>query len=327
MRCNCQNTIREVELKPCHKEQVSHFEPSGYTNRGLDDYVNYQPRFLSFDSILESVGFGKVLEVGSGNGKTLLELKARHPHIQAYGTNLIGYGLAQINGSEDSLWSIAGYYNLTVYCDAQNTPAFPNIIETAGIQSPDFGKEMELGNFDFIFSRHSLNYGKLKPEESFAFIPRLLPLLKEGSLAMTHILGNTFMESSNNKYHDILGVHNIVDKSKSATESNRVSVVLYQSLCFPTKFCIGVLFKKCPRTARLHPRYQDCIVPHGVSYLYPPAGWLVGELAAKAAQPNLTWSQQNDFSYNHKYMVTLLGMLEAWEAKGMIFHPSARDAT
>jgi hypothetical protein len=180
--------------------------------------------------------------------------------------------------------------------------------------------------FDFIFSRHALKQGKLAANDSFTFIPRLLPFLKVGSPAMIHMLGGTFHATSDNKYFPILGVWNIVSKGPEARP--RVSVVLYQTLCYETAFCISVLFQKCAPGATLHGAFKDCLVPPSIRHRLPPPGWLLQELARAAALAEARRPQTNrsgappadggPFLYAHACMASLVAALDRWERDGAI---------
>ena len=292
--------------------------------RPLDDYIRYQAQFFSFFHTLDTVNGGSVLEIGSGSGRALLDLKGLYPNIKAYGTNLRGYGFAQGNGSASALWNVAQYFDIKVNCDRTGAPNFPVIIETHPIQSHEFSAIFEPETFDFIFSRHSLNQGKLAANESHIFIPRLLPFLKVGSPAMIHMLGGTFHSTSDNKYYPILKVWNIVSKDAA---QRRVSVVLYQSLCYSSKFCISVIFKKCAPGARLHRTYRDCIIPQALAFRLPPPSWLPRELARVAALETLggrvsleemAFGDGKTFRYAHDYVRHFVRALDSWEQRGEI---------
>ena len=139
--------------------------------------------------MLDSFQDGVVLEIGCGSGKALLELKAKYPRMQVYGTNLRGYGYSQTNGSIESFWSIALYFGIPVLCDVHGSPGFPIVQETEKIQSPKFADVLPRIGFDFIFSRHSLNEGQLQSFESPLAITQLLPLLKRCDPHLWHYLG------------------------------------------------------------------------------------------------------------------------------------------
>jgi hypothetical protein len=311
------------QLRICISRKTVGYSPSELTMRPLEDYVRYQAPFFSFFHTLDVAKQGSVLEVGCGSGRALLDLKAEYPSIKAYGTNLKGYGFAQGNGSPAAFWSVANHFDTPVYCDQHGSPSFPVILETHPIQSPKFTTLFQPETFDFIFSRHSLNQGKLAANESHIFIPRLLPLLKVGSPAMIHMLGGTFHSTSDNKYYLILKVWNIVSKDAA---QRRVSVVLYQTLCYASKFCISVVFKKCAPGAALHGTYKDCIVPPSINHRLPPPDWLVPELArvarlakdGKMSLQEMAFGDNSTFRYAHEYMATFVKALDRWEQQGTI---------
>ncbi len=290
----------------------------------LEDYLRYQAPFFSFLHILDAAKEGSVLEVGSGSGRALLDLKAEYPSIKAYGTNLRGNGFVQGKGSVEDFWTVANHFDIPVYCK-QDSPSLPIIIEAQPIHSANFSKLFEPEMFDFIFSRQLLNQEKLTAEESYIFIPRLLPLLKVGSSAMIHMLGGAFHATSDNKYHPILKVWNIVSNDSDA-QWRRVSVVLYQTLCHMSYFCISVIFKKCEPGAALHGTFGDCIVPPGISHLLPPPGWLVQELARVAglardggmSAGERAPGDASALRYAHACVARFVAALDGWERQGAV---------
>ena len=315
-------------LRICHK-QNSNYSHSQYSMHSLDDYLRYQAPFFSFFHTLESVKQGSILEIGCGGGRALIDLKSRYPFIKAYGTNPTSND--EFNRTAEAFWNVANHFDIPVYCDQQGLPSFPVILETHPIQSTNFTKVFHPESFDFIFSRHSLNQGKIAANQSHIFIPRLLPFLKVGSPAMVHMLGGTFHSTSDNKYYPILKVWNIVSHDAA---QRRVSVVLYQTLCYASAFCISVMFKKCAPGARLHGAYRDCIVPPSISHRLPPPDWLVPELARVArlaearglSSPGRSGPPSADgggpFRYAHESMARFVAALDRWEEEGAI--PFAR---
>ena len=311
----------------CTHKTKSKYIPSELTMRPLDDYVRYQAPFLSFFHTLDMKRGGSVLEIGSGSGRALLDLKGAYPTISVYGTNLRGYGFQQSNGSADALWDVADYFDIPVNCDQNGAPNFPVLLETYPIQSEEFTTLFEPGTFDFIFSRHSLNQGKLLTNESHIFIHRLLPFLKVDSPAMVQMLGGAFHPTSDNKYYPILKIWNIV--SNDAAPQRRVSIVLYQTLCYASKFCISVVFKKCAPGAKLHRTYRDCVIPDTFQYDLPPDGWLVSELARVgrlATKGVASAVKRKCLRYPDEYMANFVRALDRWEQLGSVSGDSVSDA-
>ena len=301
------------------KSNIQSYAPNPLTERELEDYIRYEGTFLSFFLLLSRLNeTAKILEIGTGSGRALLEIKAMYPKMEVFGTNLKGYGFAQTNGSEQSFWAIGSHYQIPIYCDSNQVPLFPTVKETHPIQSPNYTADFENITFDFIFSRHALNQGKLAPHESHLIIPRILPLLKVDSLAMIHLLGGTFHPTSDNKYYPILKVYNVVLKSEKDQPRQRISFVIYQSLCFPDTFCINIAFKKCPPNFRLHWQYEDCIVPFTLFYVDPPKDWLLSELARISNVENVT-RQKKIYKYAHDYMANLMHALKRWVKKGRVY--------
>ncbi len=200
------------------------------------------------------------------------------------------------------------------------------LIETHPIQSKEFNTISHPEMFDFIFSRHSLNQGKLATNESHIFIHRLLPFLKVGSPAMIQMLCGTFHATSDNKYYPILKVWNIVSKGPKQL---RVSIVLNQTLCYASKFCISVVFKKGAPGAKLHGTYKDCIIPQTLNYCLPPDGWLLRELArvGRAETRGVASAvKRRCLRYAHAYMANFVRELDRWEQQGATAAPSGSEA-
>ncbi len=298
-----------------------------FTMRPLDDYIYYQPVFFSFFSALNAVSEGDVLEVGCGSGRALVELKSRYPKMNIIGSNLRGYGFAQINGSLEELWAIADHFHLVVYC-SRDKPIFPQIIETDKIQSQLFLASIANRRFDFIFSRHALNQGKLLSNESAISIPRLLPLLKRGGIAMLHLLFISFDKTSDITYFPLLAVYNLLFPDPASSAQQRVSVILYPTLCYEKHHCINLILKRCSPAAVLHPKFKDCIIPHILQYSCPSRDWVVKELLRVAALPpdpelaDMSVYQRRSQAYAAEYMRELMRALEAWEkGEAIAFSP------
>ena len=299
-------------LKRCSIPKSGGKLPSELTMWPLEEYLRYQAPFFSFFHTLDAAKEGSVLEIDSGSGRALLDLKAEYPSIKAYGTSM------NEHGSVENFWIVANHFNISVYCK-QDHPSLPIILEAHPIQSENFSMLFKPETFDFIFSRQFLSQDKLTANESHIFIPRLLPLLKIGRPAMIHMLAGSFHQTSDNKYYPILRVWNIAGRD---AEQPRVSVVLYQTLCRASSFCIAVLFKKCAPGAALHGALGGCIVPPAISHLLPPPDWLLPELARAAAlaesQGGPAGGGAAGLRYAHASVANFVAALDGWERRGAV---------
>ena len=147
------------------------------------------PAFIDWQKLLNSVSNGSVLEIGTGAGRALLDLKALYPFANAFGTNHYRDGYSQIEGSIESMWNVSEHFNIPVHCNHSGSPLFPTLLNLGKIQHEWLPLPPE--SFDLIFSRHSLNDGKLEPSESHCFVPRLHKLLRPGGAAILHLLWDT----------------------------------------------------------------------------------------------------------------------------------------
>ena len=80
--------------------------PNKVTSRHLADFEDMVPAFIDWQKLLNSVSNGSVLEIGTGAGRALLDLKALYPFANAFGTNHYRDGYSQIEGSIESMWNV-----------------------------------------------------------------------------------------------------------------------------------------------------------------------------------------------------------------------------
>ena len=159
------------------KRANSTWKPHTFTSRSLEDMEDLLPSFISWWILLDSASTrGHLLEIGAGAGRALLDLKARHPYASAYGTNYRGYGYGQIDGSEEEMWSVCDAFKITVRCDPYGRPLFPSILGLPKVQHSMLPFPSDY--FDLIFSRHSLNEGKVQPIPGGKFQRMLLNHVK-----------------------------------------------------------------------------------------------------------------------------------------------------
>ena len=326
---NTKATLRECTQSYSRPQ----WTPNKITSRNLADFEDMIPDFVGWKNLLNRVSFGSVLEIGTGAGRALLDLKSIYPFAQVYGTNYKQYGYSQIEGSNESMWNVSTYFNVRIHCDQSGNPMFPTIIGLGKIQHEWLPFPSEW--FDLIFSRHSLNDGKLEPQESHCFVPRVHKVLKSEGMALLHLLWDTgpvsptlanFTDSAqivrdikNNEHKflssrslpktdTILLVTNVVDH-----QGKRTSIILFETSgsCGTgprnnTKFCVGMIMKKCAPAEPLHRRYRDCILPNDIQFA--PHGFI------KAEQIQLTVDWRID--YHKKYLANLIEFLKQWSHEG-----------
>ena len=156
------NSSTPLESKECKRrsEVSSEWQPHQYTSRNLADFEDMFPVFVDFTQLVDiAAANGHILEIGCGSGRALLDLKAKHPLASVFGSNYRGYGYGQIDGSEDAMWAVAEAFKIPVRCDASGRPLFPTVLGLPKVQHAML--PFPSGHFDLIFSRHSLNEGKV----------------------------------------------------------------------------------------------------------------------------------------------------------------------
>jgi SAM-dependent methyltransferase len=327
----------EETLRDCNLDDfVTAWVPHDATSRNLADFEDMIPDFVDWKNLLTKVAFGSVLEIGTGAGRALLDFKSTYPFAKAYGTNYKEYGFPQIEGSNESMWNVSTYFKIQIRCDQNGNPMFPTIMGLGKIQHEWLPFPSD--SFDLIFSHHALNEGKLTPSESHCFIPRLHKVLKSGGMAVLHLLWDTgpvspylanFTDSALNihgfkqsnqgtisqeiplsKMVTVLLIMNIVTDT-----GKRTSILLFQtSGSFDkgtrnhTKFCVGMIMKKCAPNAAIHRQHQDCILPHDIQF-DPHVIINANSFKLKA-----DWR----IGYHKKYLANLVKFLKQWSSDGRI---------
>jgi SAM-dependent methyltransferase len=285
--------------------------------RPLSEFKLYQPSFFSVLEKIDSLHVGDVLEIGCGSGRALLDLKSKHPQLNAAGTNYKGYGDSQTNGSEIHLWSVAKHFNISVACTADGIPAFPVIHETVGIQHPNYSSILDGQKFDLIISRHALNQGKLAADQSVFIVPRIIPLLKVGGVAMVHLLFGAFDNISKHEHYPVLSINSIGPPSET------ISIVLYHTRCYREN-CVSALIRRCPPDAPRHPLHGDCIVPESMTVHLPPPGWMLSEMSRAAREAPKKLKASGWLKYPLDFLTHWVQAMEQWERSGHIFVPPNR---
>jgi SAM-dependent methyltransferase len=239
-------------------------ETHAYTNRSFNHHMYMHPPFLNFSHKMESKPFAKVLELGSGSGRALIELQSKFGDSECYGTNYGGYKLPQARSQFDLL-SAVRTYNLTIFC-RNDEPILPKIILTPSIIEFNLTSKFDQKLFDFIISVHALN-NKLPWNMSHTYVPDILNLLAPAGLAILHVGDlNSFFQPNENAFaitHSFCLMHTVQNKKK------RFSAVLYVTGKIGH---VGMMLRHCMQTD-LSNALGDCIVPnmHARKFFLEPA--------------------------------------------------------
>ena len=164
----------------CTDKDIPHnaYKPHGFTSRGLNDLVFlFKKERLDLFKYLDTHPNAYVLDNGCGSGHALLQIQEKFPNMTTYCTNKGGYGLSQSETTQD-LIDVAYHYSIKIHCTETGKPIIPNIVLTKGITNGELLDHSFDGRFDFIYSMHALNYGKLEITESHIWLDKLVPLLK-----------------------------------------------------------------------------------------------------------------------------------------------------
>jgi SAM-dependent methyltransferase len=294
------------------KVVVSNVMSHAMTNRPLVHYTDMQLPFLPVFQILSGIASnGSVLEIGAGSGRAILELQSLFPELHVFGSNLAAYGHSQAE-STDELMLVAAHFGIRLPCN-KTSVTVPKIHVTVPLQHPDFPRKL-LPAYDFVFSRHALNQGKLKPHESCLVVPRVLSLLKpSGGLALLNLLYRGFDGMDPElSFRPILHSWTI---SPEGTREN-VTFLLYQTMCERSTNCINLMIKRCSTTSQYHPRFGGCIIPIQYdSRTYQPVkskALLQAMYLSVARQSKTLTRVALHMKYAWQYMRVLMFSLEAW---------------
>lgn len=159
------------------------------TSRTFGYFMLAQPDWFDWDAALQKSR--RFMESGCGQGSTILEIQARYPYLNTTCFNKKAGYIGQAESKNDLLKAIR-HWNITLYCDnVTGLPVLPDIISSwGGVQhegyTPTFEGDLA---FDFIYSRDSLNFGKISHTESHLWIPAMLQVLSaDGGTAVVHLL-------------------------------------------------------------------------------------------------------------------------------------------
>jgi len=158
------------------------YTPHSFTVRGIDEleYL-YKSEKLDFYKYLASISYGMILDFGCGSGHAILQIQERFPEMNTYCVNKGGYGKSQSEKSQD-LIDASYYFKIKLPCTINGDIILPHIILTPGLaqdQSLDLNFHEK---FDFIYSMHALNEGKIEITQSHIWLDKLIPLLKHSMI-------------------------------------------------------------------------------------------------------------------------------------------------
>lgn len=320
-------TVR-TRYQPCHiPPSEGTKDTNGWTNRGLELYYCFFPQWSEwFSRNIETPSQATegitVLEIGAGSARAILELNARNPLLQVYGTNKAGYGNGQVESVQD-MWNSVRNFNVDIQCDKSGKPAWPEIfLFTEGIQTKNL--PVGAGTLDFIISRMSLGRPKIQPYESHLVVPRVLYALKAGGSAFLHIgrcIGKESPAWGKQDWVQKLGkrvsftvikVVNIGDFASvvlihngrvAHSESMRNNVGGGSGCKVGEAYCFSVIVKKCSIYAARHAVTKDCILPPHIQPAEVPGDWL--EALGDGEE------------YLKQYLTNFIKHLDSWAANGL----------
>jgi len=216
-----------------------------YTSRGIKDFESNMAPFVDFLKVGKFAKNYTILEIGSGNGRLLMEVQSQLPFAHLWGLNKAGYGWDQLDSSfgdegQKHLIAVAVHYKIPVICDRLKNPVVPKIKLFDGLQYGRIPLTKEY--FDVVISHHSLNEGKLLPYDVRSVAPRVMDALKPGGYASLLLLVNhaarTLFPSLDVKTFTPIAMHTTtVEKT-----NNKYSVMLYV-----INENIGMVVKRCSK--------------------------------------------------------------------------------
>ncbi|KAL6063513.1 hypothetical protein QOT17_011524 [Balamuthia mandrillaris] len=161
------------------------FQQHSYTSRSLSTMMEVAPPFFVLSPEAWNFKDVSALDMGCGNGRSLLELQSILPQARTACVNKAGYGMMQSENPTDLL-AVAMGTNTSVYCRG-TTPILPEIrLTERGIALEDL--PFPTASMDIILSQHALNQGKIQPEDLPVALRRIAKLLKPGGIAVLHVV-------------------------------------------------------------------------------------------------------------------------------------------
>ena len=201
MRAPCPPKLVE-SLSGMGPDEARSFVFHGYTNRSVVHHVDLHPPWFDLLTQLNtSRPDFRLMDIGAGSGRTLLELQAMYPHARLVGTNYAGWGRVASPGnskktvfvqaeSSTDLYRVAIAAGIPLMCAAAATalvPVIPEIILLPSFDSQNFSLTNYVSpeTFDWILSVHALN-NKLEPDLCHVYMASVVHALAPGGTALVH---------------------------------------------------------------------------------------------------------------------------------------------
>lgn len=192
------NTI--VSHYICTKEELQYHFSNPTANKeladlGLADLKYYMPPFI--ESIIPEMmsknkldNGSQILEIGCGNGRSVLELQ---DIIVTSTISCLNTGAAPLETMDPRLamFNTALIYNIPIHCKQNSKPILPVVHSLYG--KPGFLREklpFTKDNFDLILSRNNFHAGQVASTDPRYIVPRIGRLLKEGGYASIMLIPN-----------------------------------------------------------------------------------------------------------------------------------------
>jgi len=186
--------IHDIGYQVCnHTIPHGNYTPHSFTERGLDDleYI-FKSQRMDLHKYLSSHSHGMILDFGCGSGHAILEIQEKFPDMKTYCVNKGGYGKSQSENSQD-LIDAAYYFKIKLNCKINTDDIIlPHIDLTPGLVQDQMLNHNYHGKFDFIYSMHALNQGKLEITQSHIWLDKLIPLLKYSLTSRMILILNKF---------------------------------------------------------------------------------------------------------------------------------------
>lgn len=164
-----------------HTIPHGNYTPHSFTVRGLDE-LEYLFKSQRIDLIKYLTSHSKgmmILDFGCGSGHAILQIQEKFPDMNTYCVNKGGYGKSQSENSQD-LIDAAYYFKIQLNCKMNSDEIIlPHIDLTPGLVQDQMLNHNYYDKFDFIYSMHALNQGKIEITQSHIWLDKLIPLLKQ----------------------------------------------------------------------------------------------------------------------------------------------------
>lgn len=259
-----------IPMRKCSNETFSDlpkFDLHPYTMRGFADHVRMvHPLFFNMTDAMKHARHDfRLLDIGTGSGRTLLDIQQMHPIARLVGTNHLDYevgkSVSQALKDEDLL-AVAKHFNITVFCDAFRRPFLPRI-SFLDVNSPHLNDVFRNSSFDFMISLLALN-GPSKTVKH-PYLSTLVEKLAPGGVAILHAGDAMFPRDLMNELGNFSAIGSL-----TATRKNRIiSVVMYVKMSpflhlWQTGeqfYFVNCMIKVCPPSFQPTADQPDCILP------------------------------------------------------------------